>query len=70
MKVRIKDWYELEEEFGLDEYGDIKCYCGFVKDMKQYCGKVIEIDKDTFIKDMFTYDDWVFTDDMYEIVEE
>ena len=69
MKIRIREWAEMKRDFGLDEDGDIKCYCGFVKDMKEYCGKIIEIDENDFIKDMFIYDDWTFTNDMYEIIE-
>ena len=72
MKVRIKDWYELEKEFGLDEDGDIRCYGVFVSGMREYCGKIIEVDTDrvSSIKGVFEYDDWTFSDDMYEIVEE
>lgn len=70
MKVKIRDWEDMMEDFGLDEDGDIKCYGGFTKEMKQYCGKVIGVDEVTFIKDAFIYDDWTFTNDMYEVIEE
>ena len=70
MKIRIREWEDMEREFGLDEYGDIDCYYNFIKGMKKYCGKIIEIDEVTFIKDAFIYDNWIFTDDMYEVIEE
>jgi len=38
-KVRIRDWDDMEKEFGLDESGDINCPATFVKDMKYLCGK-------------------------------
>ena len=72
MKVRIREWEEMEIVFGLDEDGDIDCYYSFTTEMKEYCGKIIEIDADrvSSIKGIFEYDDWTFSDDMYEIVEE
>ena len=70
MKVRIREWEEMEIVFGLDGDGDIDCYYSFTTEIKEYCGKIIEIDEVTFIKDAFIYDNWVFTDDMYEVVEE
>lgn len=72
MKVRIKEWGELAEEFEIDKHGDIKCYGVFVSGMREYCGKIIEVDTDrvSSIKGVFEYDDWTFSDDMYEIVEE
>lgn len=66
MKVRIKEWYELEKEFGLDEDGDIDCYYSFTKDMGEYCGKVIEVED----VNIFTYDNWFFSNEMYEVIEE
>ena len=70
MKVRIKEWYELEKEFGLDEDGDIICYCSFTSEMKEYCGEVIEVDELTLAEGIFMYDNWAFSDDMYEVIEE
>lgn len=65
MKVRIKDWWELAEQHGIDEDGDIKCRYIFAKEMKEYCGKVIEVEDVNF----FMYDNWVFSNEMYEVVE-
>lgn len=81
MKVKIKEWYELEEQYGIDEDGDIKCrfldedgdiicYCSFTSEMKEYCGEVIEVDELTLAEGIFMYDNWAFSDDMYEVIEE
>ena len=72
MKVRIRDLADMAEEFGLDKHGDIKCYGVFVSGMWEYCGKIIEVDTDrvSSIKGVFEYDDWTFSDDIYEVVEE
>ena len=39
-KVRVREWDDMEKEFGLDEYGGI-VVCGFSFDinMKELCGK-------------------------------
>ena len=65
MKVRVKDWYDMAEEYSLDENGNIKCRYIFTTEMKEYCGKVIEVEDVS----IFTYDNWVFSNEMYEIVE-
>lgn len=72
MKVRIKEWGEMVEEYGIDKCGDIKCYGVFVSGMWRYCGKIIEVDRDkvSAIKGVFVYDDWTFSEDMYEVIEE
>lgn len=72
MKVKIKEYGDMVEEFGVDKHGDIRCYGVFVSGMREYCGKIIEVDTDrvSSIKGVFEYDDWTFSDDMYEIVEE
>ena len=65
MKVKIKDWYDMAEQYGIDEDGDIKCRYIFATEMKEYCGKVIEVED----VNIFTYDNWVFSNEMYEVVE-
>lgn len=71
MKVRIKEWAEMEREFGIDEHGDIKCHCNFIIEMKHYCGKIIEVDKDKIDRTgEFEYDGWYFDEGTYEIVED
>lgn len=74
MKVRIRDWYEMLERFDLDEDGDIDCYCSFTSEMKEFCGQIIEVNDDEVIicddVETFWYNDWFFSNDMYEIIEE
>ena len=43
-KVTIRQWEDMESEFGLNEYGDIKVpECLFTESMKQYCGQTLPI---------------------------
>lgn len=68
VRVKIKEWEDMEIEFGLDEYGEIDCLFSFTSAMREHCGKmlIVEIDDDG----SFRYDNWVFSRDMYELVEE
>ena len=43
--VRIRQWDDMEKEFGLDADGDINCRVQFVQSMKYLCGKYAEITK-------------------------
>ena len=43
--VRIRQWDDMEKEFGLDAGGDINCRLQFVQSMKYLCGKYAEITK-------------------------
>lgn len=38
-KVQIRDWDEMEREFGLNRNGSIACRRVFTKDMCHLCGK-------------------------------
>lgn len=42
-KVTIRQWEDMESEFGLNEYGNIKVPKCFTKSMKQYCGQTLPI---------------------------
>ena len=42
-KVTIRQWDDMESEFGLDEFGDIKVPKFFSKLMKKYCGQTLPI---------------------------
>ena len=74
MKVRIKDWDTLAEEYGIDKDGDIDCLCSFTTDMKECCGKIIEVNEDNFLvpdnANVFVYEGWFFTDEMFDVIEE
>ena len=36
--VVIREWDDMKEEYGLNEYGNIKCACTFVTEMYVFCG--------------------------------
>ena len=42
-KVTIRQWDDMESEFGLDEYGGIKVPKTFTEFMKKYCGQTLPI---------------------------
>lgn len=42
-KLRVRDWEDMEEEFGLDRDGDIKCTPFFIEEMRKFCGKVVNV---------------------------
>ena len=42
-KVLIRDWDDMEREFGLDSDGDIRCVPYFVAEMKKFCNKIITV---------------------------
>lgn len=68
-RVRVREWDEMEAEFGLDREGDIKCGGGiyFNRLMKGYCGKVLtvqKVDSETHTYKLEESDVWPFCDDM------
>ena len=42
-KVTIRQWEDMESEFGLNEFGKIKVPKAFTESMKQYCGQTLPI---------------------------
>jgi hypothetical protein len=42
-RVRIRQWDDMENEFGLDFGGDIECRFSFTSEMKHLCGMVADI---------------------------
>lgn len=42
-KVTIRQWEDMESEFGLNESGEIKVPKFFTEPMKQYCGQTLPI---------------------------
>ncbi len=42
-KVTIRQWDDMESEFGLNVFGDIKVPNFFTEYMKQYCGQTLSI---------------------------
>lgn len=42
-KVTIRQWDDMESEFGLNEFGNINVPKHFIKQMKKYCGQTFPI---------------------------
>lgn len=42
-RVTIRQWDDMESEFGLDEHGNINVPKLFTKPMKKYCGQTLPI---------------------------
>lgn len=75
--VRIRQWDDMEKEFGLTMLGSISCRCCFADGMKPLCGKYAEI-KDLLLDGIvhlrfFNCDDsvenWNYSTDMIEKVD-
>lgn len=71
MLVKIKTLAQLEKEFGYDNFGAIKCYQTFPKQMFHLCDKIINIKQSRFGYDgIYEYYDsinrmnWCVTSDM------
>lgn len=71
-RVRIRQWDDMEKEFGLNELNDIDCICCFTEEMKDFCGKVGTI-KDSsysgkvkFFESYLNESPWDFSTDMLE----
>lgn len=45
--VRIRDWENMKDEFGISSGGNIPCNLTFTSDMKKYCGREFVISKIT-----------------------
>lgn len=69
-KVRVRAWDDMEKEFGLDASGDIKCRCWFTKQMRELCGKIVQIESVSPKSEIYCIKDGYhnFTDDMLEAV--
>lgn len=42
-RLRVRQWDDMEEEFGLDSDGNIPCMFVFMKVMRKYCGMVFTV---------------------------
>lgn len=72
IKVTIRQWDDMESEFGLNEYGEIKVPKIFSKIMKKFCGQTFTIKEvrrktppvfDTYILEK---DEYYFSSPMFE----
>ena len=74
--VRVRQWDDMEKEFGLTMLGSISCQCCFTDEMKPLCGKyaeIVRLDKDGRVAlKFFNCDDlntnWAYSTDMIEKV--
>lgn len=75
--VRIRQWDDMEKEFGTRATGSVDCKCHFTREMKPLCGKYAEIkdlrvDGIVFLR-FFNCDDsvenWNYSTDMIEKVK-
>lgn len=61
-KVLIRDWDDMEKEFGLDSDGDIRCMPCFSTKMKKFCNKIITVCKVDVDGDCYTAGErWAFS---------
>ena len=66
-KVKIRQWDDMEKEFGLDTFGSINVRFHFPEGMRKYCGKVMTITD--IWGDNYTLEgarSWSFSEDMFE----
>lgn len=76
-RVRIRQWDDMEKEFGLDSGGFIKCNGSFLRSMRGLCGKEFFISEltdsiiypKTALKVSGLETDWTITTDMIELVD-
>ena len=45
--VRIREWEDMKNEYGIDEYGEIPCNMSFVAEMLPLCGMIFTVEKVT-----------------------
>lgn len=72
-RVRIRAWDDMSREFGEDEDGIANHAPYFVKGMKYLCGEeatIADIDGNYVILNFQVDDDWYFSVEMLEPVEE
>lgn len=67
-KVRVRQWDDMEKEFGVFPWGTIKVKCGFTTEMRQYCDKVVTITSISSNGYRIQEDggEWYYSDDMFE----
>ncbi len=77
-ELRIREWDDMEAEFGLDEDGDIDISVSFMSDMRYLCGRDFTVSKVHVCHDTFRYysfekteeDEqglWIITEEMLEL---
>ena len=61
MKVKIKTWEQMEQEFGLDDEGDIPCEGNFLPEMERMMpeDRIICLDDERYWYNYFIHQDMV-----------
>lgn len=73
-KVKVRKWGDMALEYGVDDNGDIKMPIYFIKEMEQFCGKIVTIkercvdldDEEHYEIMEDTEQEFWFSDDMFE----
>lgn len=67
-KVKVRQWNDMTKEFEINSHGSIVTSdgCHFVDDMKEYCGKILEIKRVAGTRYQIKGNDYWWTDDMFE----
>ena len=75
-RVMIREFDDMKEEFGVNEYGEIKCRFTFTESMKYLCGKIGTITDVSYSGNYaISFDDetdasyWSISDDMLEHID-
>ena len=71
-KMRVRSWESMEEEFGIDFDGGIKCMYGFADEMRRFCKSLVTIkrmDSSGLCKIEEDGGCWFWSTDMFEPVE-
>ena len=43
--VKVRSWKDMENEFGINDFGEIPCSWTFIDDMRHLCGQILYIDR-------------------------
>ena len=73
-KVKVRKWGDMALEYGVDDDGDIEMPIYFIKEMEQFCGKIVTIkercvdldDEEHYEIVEDTEQEFWFSDDMFE----
>ena len=69
-KVKVRSWEEMEKQYGLDFDGDINISVCFVKSMREYCGKILTINRVCSDHYNMAESCWNWTDEMLKPAHE
>ncbi len=65
--VTIRQWDDMEKQFGAYAHGTIKCPAGFTEEMRKFCGRRMMIESVGIINyALKDGDGWTYTEEMFE----